>query len=74
MDFFMKMDGKNVFIHFQNQDKTIANVNFALRVFLRFSVRNVALENILSAMTGEGKIPRTDLATFSIYKLANSTA
>ena len=33
-----------------------------------------ALENMRSAMAGEGKMPRTDLATLSGYKLANSTA
>ena len=33
MDFSIKMDWKNEFIHFQNQDKSIAIVNFALRVY-----------------------------------------
>ena len=70
----MKMDWKNELIYFQSQDKSIANANFALRVFLRFSVRNVALEKMRSVMAGEGKMPRTDLATLSIYKLAKSTA
>ena len=29
----MKMDGKNEFIHSQNQDNSIVNVKFALRVY-----------------------------------------
>ena len=66
MDVSMKMDLKNEFIHFHNQDKSIANVNFALSLFLRFSARNVALENMHSVMAGEGKMLKTDLATLSI--------
>ena len=34
----MEMDWKNEFIDFQNQDKPIANVNFALRVYMYFFV------------------------------------
>ena len=61
MDFSMGMDWKNEFIDFQNQDK------FCIEsLFLRFSVRNVALVNMRSAMAGEGKMPRTDLATLSV--------
>ena len=50
MDFSMKMDWKNEIIRFQNPEQSIANVNFALTVFLRFSVRNVTLENMRFAL------------------------
>ena len=71
----MKMGLNNEFIHFQSQDKPIANVNFASRVHLFVSQSaTFALENMHSAMADEGEMPRTDLAILSIYKLANSTA
>ena len=69
----MKMDWKKWKYSFSEPRQQI-NRNFALRVYFFVSVRNVALENMRSAMAGEGKMPRTDQATLSLYKLANSTA
>ena len=69
------MDWKNEFIPFLESRQINRKRQFCIEsLFLRFSVRNIAREKMRSAMAGEGKMPRTDLATLSVYKLANSTA
>ena len=72
MDFSMKMDWKNRIYSFSEPRQINRKRQFCIEsLFLRFSVLNVALENMRSAMAGGSKMPRADLATVSIYKLAN---
>ena len=62
MDFSMIMDWKNDFFPFSEPRQTYRKRKFCIESpFLRFSVRNVALGNMRSAMAGEGKMPMTDL-------------
>ena len=71
----MNMDWKKRIHSFPEPRQINRKRQFCIEsLFLRFSVRNVALEKMRSATAGEGKMPRTDLATLSTYKLANSTA
>ena len=63
--FSMKMDWKNHFFSFSEPRQTNRKRKFCIEsLFLRFSVRNIALENMRCAMSGEGKMPMSDLALY----------
>ena len=63
----MKMDWKKRTCSFSEPRQINGKRKFCIEsLFFRFSVRNVALKNMHSAMADEGKMPMTDLATLSI--------